>query len=581
MNAAPRSNPRPAEIGEALTTGVVRRPRRSLAAALVLLVAALAAFMRIDPVTDVTQVVRTPAAEAYERAADVFGLSERAYVLIEAPAPGRSADLITAAERLRRELALAPEIARVEFDLPLSAAEVANELVLPFGPLYYPPDELDELAHSLSPAGLHARLEAQRQRAGLPGLGLQDEWMARDPLELHRPLVRRLGRLHGERRLAVDTDHFVSADGRALLVTAATTRPAASSSGARRTIAAFERAIATVAATPAARDLSFGITGAHALARESERVVRRDLTVSLSASIALALALLALALGIRARHVVWLAVPTLWGATVGIGAFVALEPAFTALSLGAAAILIGLGIDFTIHFVVEARARWAAGDGSPGVARMTTVAEAIEHAGRTVFGRLAFATATSSAAFLAFMLCEPSFLRDMGAIAVLGLSGCFAGAYLVLPPILSWILPRLGRASDRLPRATSAVASWAAAHARAVLAITALVSLACVVALVLRPPRLEDDLRNIHARNSRALAVQARIARSFGGSLEPLFVLVEGPDEPAVSAACQRLEPALARLRTDGLLTSHASPAVLVPPPDEQRAVLELLNADQ
>ena len=563
MKAALRS------IGDALGTGAVRRPRAALALAAAIFAAALCALSQLRPVTDVTQILRTPAAVAYERVAATFGLSERAFVLIETSEDGRALDLIACADGLAHELAAVPEIERVEYDLPMSSRELADTLVLPYGALYFEPAELDQLEHLLEVEGQRAQLEKQLQLAGLPGLGVQDEWIQSDPLDFHRPLVRRLGSLRGDYRLAADAEHFLSADGRALLVTAIATLPATSTGGAARTIAALESAIATVAGTAPAHGLSFGITGAHALTRESERVIRRDLTVSLSISLVLAFAILALTLGIRGRAIAWIVLPTLWGTTVGIGAFVALEPALAALSLGAAAILIGLGIDFTIHFVVEARASQASEAGTSA---------AIARAGKTVFGRLAFATATSSAAFLAFRFCEQSFLRDMGAIAVLGLIGCFVGAYLVLPPILQHVLPHLGPEGSLAKTITCAIAGAAARHSRVVLALAGLSVLASGAILLQAPPRFEDDLRNIHAEGSPALAVQERIATAFGGSLEPLLVLIEGPDEAGVLAACQRLEPELDELRASGLLTSRTSPAALVPPLSQQRAVLTRLS---
>ena len=42
-----------------------------------------------------------------------------------------------------------------------------------------------------------------------------------------------------------------------------------------------------------------------------------------------------------------------------------------------------------------------------------------------------------------------------------------------------------------------------------------------------RPPRLEDDLRNLHASGSRALGVQQRIQETFGGSAEPALILLD------------------------------------------------------
>ena len=61
-------------------------------------------------------------------------------------------------------------------------------------------------------------------------------------------------------------------------------------------------------------------------------------------------------------------------------------------------------------------------------------------------------------------------------------------------------------------------------------------------------PSFETDLRNIHAANSPTLHVQERIAALFGGTQEPLLLLIEDATEMQVLQALAHLQPTLAAM---------------------------------
>ena len=79
------------------------------------------------------------------------------------------------------------------------------------------------------------------------------------------------------------------------------------------------------------------------------------------------------------------------------------------------------------------------------------------------------------------------------------------------------------------------------------------------------PPDLDTDLRNIHAKASPTLQVQTRIAAIFGGSQEPLVLMLEGATEDRVLHDMQRLEPALMALVEEGLLAVTSPESLSTP----------------
>jgi predicted exporter len=257
--------------------------------------------------------------------------------------------------------------------------------------------------------------------------------------------------------------------------------------------------------------------------------------------------------------------PTLLSLVLGLGLFAALRPTLNALTLGCIASLIGFGIDFSLHVLQR-----AFNEQGRGFSRVESLRIAVGQTG----GALLLAALTSMTSFLAFRAASQSFLHDMGLLAAVSmglsclLSVTFLPALLIsLPPPQRLRPPRaLG-----LPTLITATARFP----RIVLGLSLLLSLGALSALLCWPPRFETDLRNIHAANSPTLHVQETIAALFGGSQEPLMLLVEDATEAQVMQDLYRLQPTLAAMVQEGLLAAVTSPAMLYPDPSTQTIVLQ------
>src|SRR5262249_62264338 len=125
---------------------------------------------------------------------------------------------------------------------------------------------------------------------------------------------------------------------------------------------------------------------------------------------------------------------------------------------------------------------------------------------------------------------------------VMGLGGLTVAPF---PPALLVLFPPPHRV--RPPRALGLPLVIAAVshYPRLILGLSLLLSLGAMTALLCWPPQFETDLRNIHAANSPTLRVQETIAALFGGSQEPLLLLVEETTESQVVEGLQRLQPTL------------------------------------
>ncbi|MEM7711918.1 MAG: MMPL family transporter, partial [Pseudomonadota bacterium] len=261
----------------------------------------------------------------------------------------------------------------------------------------------------------------------------------------------------------------------------------------QRTIDAIAAAIGGLD-PPLAALVEIGVTGDPALRHEELDSVSRGIGLSLGASFVVVAILLLVAYGSPAR-----AGATLLALVVSLilaTGFAAL--AFEALNLVSVAfvvLLVGLGLDFTIHAFLHIDAYGTAEDRAIAIAEM----------GREIGGALVLGAATTVLAFLAFV---PTDFDGMAQLGVLGAIGVVIALLVSLTfvPALVMAFPRLARGRPiRAPLA--AAPNSAQGRSRMLLGLLAVLVIAAV--LVGREVRFDADpnvLRDPGSPSMQALA---------------------------------------------------------------------------
>jgi len=417
-------------------------------------------------------------------------------------------------------------------------------------------------------------------------------------------VIARLAAGAGDERLAAGSRHFLSADGRRLLVRITGNVRSSDIEGVRRLLAAVHDAEAAAIAESScdAAEIRIGHAGGYALAAESERVMRTDLERNITLSIALVVLLLLVSWR-RPRVVALAVVPLAVGIFVGFGVFSIVRREIVVLALVSGAVLAALGIDFVIHVVEPLR------HDRRGIVRESVV-DAVRVTGRSLF----LAGVTTILAFSSFVLLSDGFLRDLGLLTACGIAACFSSTVFLLPALLA-ITTRTGgarrgatavagvaRTSDAPEPARAFAAwspsSWAVACAEVaskyplpVLIGTFLTVAVAVVRLTLSSPEVESDLRRLHPADMQALRVETELREAFGSVSDPVLLRVEAPHgsrdgggdpsgvdpESGVLNALARLDDELYGLRDAGVIVAHDSAVSFLPPPVDTRRVLDVL----
>lgn len=554
-------------VFDRLGAGVVAHPRWVLAGYAGLVLLLLPFLLRLSLEADVRDTLPPDMARVLDRHNALFGSADQAFLLVQAP-PGGRQTLLAFAAALSTALSQSPLIRQVEYGYAPELLAVIERLSLDAAPLFVTPEQLDAFDALLTPHGIQTQIHKTLLQLSTMGSGVQDQFLLDDPLQLRRFAFARLASLRGTFRFDTLSPYFLSPDGTALLIKI-TGRPSVHDmAGAKALVALIEQHSAALRRQAAFQGLTVQATGGYFFAAETERVIRSDMILSVNLTIMSICALLVWTLR-RWGVLLYAFLPTLLSLVLAVELFAVMQPTLNALTLGCIASLIGFGMDYAVHVLQRVFNEQSRGLDLPTALRLTV--------GQTG-SSLCLAALTSMACFLAFYASSQPFLHDMGLLAALGMGLSCVLSMTLLPALLLCLPPSRRVLPPRLlglPTLTTTVLRYA----RPLLAASLLLSLLAGAAVWSWPPEVETDLRRIHATNSPTLQVQEAIAARFGGSQEPLFLLVEAATEAQAMQALQRLHPALSSMVHDGLLAAVLSPALLYADPLEQQQVRERLLA--
>ncbi|MFU8840415.1 MAG: efflux RND transporter permease subunit [Nitriliruptoraceae bacterium] len=295
-----------------------------------------------------------------------------------------------------------------------------------------------------------------------------------------------------------------------------------------------------------------------------EAALQRDLPVLLAVSLLLVVGVLAwlfrsvvdVAVGLIGllASIIWM---TGIAALLGPGVLGWIGP-FNQISIAVPVVLVGLGIDYSVHLTTRYREQRRLGDRAEQAARVALLSVGVA---------LVLATIASVAGFLANAVTPLAAIRDFGIFAAIGIVAAFLIMATSVPAARVLVDRRLDRRHERAdalayggglqrtgeravepPRWSTPAIALATRFPVAVLAVTALLLVGAGVAA--SGLSTEFDERDFLPDGEPVLATIDRLDRSFGGDVsERTFLLVDGdPRDPALLAAVAQTEARLAAI---------------------------------
>ncbi|HEY7117022.1 MAG TPA: MMPL family transporter, partial [Tepidisphaeraceae bacterium] len=424
-----------------------RRPWAALAIAGGMIVLSAMAILRLrpDPSLESMMSKDDPAVKAAVRVLNEFPAAEELLVLasLREDVAANPSKLLAFAQRLEQGVkasrAASALCAKVSYRADPEILEFFKDVLAPNGLYYLDRESFNAARERLTRERMLEQFRRDEAMVSAPGpvAGAMAKQFLKDPLRLIEFVM---DRLVGSRPFKTyqNTDAFISADGRSILIRIAGRRPPSDLEAAK----AMTSAVTEIANRANVDGLRIDVSGAYAIAAASERAIRHDMILSVFSSIAFLAGLFVLAYRRPGRLVVIGFVPVAVGVVYGFGAYGMFSTSLTPLTAVIGGILAGMGIDYTIQYVSHYQASRSLGRGP---------VEAAEHTARSIGAAIVAAWATSIVGFVAIGWSRVQALRDFSLLGSLGLTGAFVGSVFVLPALLA-IVDRRAGSSTKAPR---------------------------------------------------------------------------------------------------------------------------------
>lgn len=286
--------------------------------------------------------------------------------------------------------------------------------------------------------------------------------------------------------------------------------------------------------------------GGPAVAAGNAAQMRTDTILTLSVTIILLMALTWYFFR-RKRTPLLLLVPVTYGAAMGLAIMYLVQGSISVIALGAGAIILGIAIDYSIHFLSHAR---HAKD------LPATIAE-LAHP-------LTIGSFTTIAAFLSLRFVQTPILKDLGLFAAASLSGAALCTLIFLPHFPLGIRHNDERKTifDKLGGLHPEKNKWL---------VWGIFLLTPVMAYFSFNVQFDNDLMHLNYLSPRMQQAQDEVSRANAFALSSVFLVANENDE---EMALQQLEGVTASIDTlmqKGWVKSVSNPTVFIPSKLEQR----------
>lgn len=299
---------------------------------------------------------------------------------------------------------------------------------------------------------------------------------------------------------------------------------------------------------PAGSNIQVGYTGRPVFVNEMAGAMKHDIGISVIGTSAIIAILFWLAHR-RFKPMIWLLtlLALILAVTLALGGLI--FGAVNVLSMGFAAILLGLAVDYAVVHYQEALAH-------PDY----TIPEVRREIAPAIF----WAAVTTISSFLVLNLGGLPGLAQLGTLVAIGVAlAAMVMIFAYLPPLFPW---RMQPPPDRVfKKFEPSPAPPSRARVTLVFSVTAVLTLFCAIVLCSGLPKMDATANALQPRNSPAYATLNTISTNLNQPRQPIWIIVSAPNENDVAQRLDAIEPALENSVSNKTLAGFNSPAPLWP----------------
>lgn len=422
-------------------------------------------------------------------------------------------------------------------------------------------DDIPLIKEKLSKENIVYQLSKNRKSLiGQPSFALK-ELILIDPLQLRSIIEHKFNRNSTGFQFDAHTGYFLSADHQSLLIIASSTIPANNMEYSRQLIHAI------LQYAKVQKNITITCTGANAISVSTEAIIKKDMKSSILSSLIGILILLYL---VYRRFIIifFMSIPVIIGIlfTLAVTTFTS---GINVLTCAFAAILVGLGIDYPIHFYDRFHSERAQGRETREALRYT-----LEQTGVAVLT----GAVTTILAFFSLCCARINAISQFGFLTALGMLLCMLSTYIVFPSLLTWydkntthyVFHPLG--TYGLPKLTHHLEKHRTRYLMSFFLGT------LIMVYYASQLSFEKDLMNLRPQKEPTFAVQSKIKRQFKNQGSELLISKEGKNLNTLIAQEDQIINVLERYRKRGEVLSYSSIGVCINAEEKQAELLKSLT---
>jgi predicted RND superfamily exporter protein len=551
---------------------VCRHPWMVLAVAVVVTVAGMWLVSDLEVINDITQYLPQDSGvvQEYKKALSHFGTAEQLLIVLQ----GTGEDDLEAredlADAMAERLLESQRVRGVTYRITNQIVQFSKDTFLRYGLLYLEPHEREGLLDLLTDRSIEEQVAANREILLSPATGMAQELVRWDPLNLRSLFMGRIERGKGQLKVEHRDGYFFSDDLTLLVMVVRPTTKAQDILFTRelmketRAIEAAAREELREAGWDDIDSVQVGYTGGYAIALEYNRMIERDLRVSMAVAFVGVMILFGITFR-RLGSLFYVGVPLLMSLVWTLALARLVYGSINLFTSVGTAVLLGLGIDFAIHIMNRFLAEMEE-HGDVNRAIHVTLLE-------TGDGAVA-ACATTMLAFYACMLTTFPGLQQLGLIAGTGLLLALLANFLVLPAFLV-VYTRLTkeRTREMTGLGLEPLARLVRRHPVFILILAVVVTVICVAASL--QISIETDLTRFRPLNSEAFGLQRLVMDKIGSNLTSTMILASAPTEEEALDLSTQISEELKRLEARQLVSSSLSVNTVLPSHTMEQANLQ------
>jgi uncharacterized protein len=449
------------------------------------------------------------------------------------------------------------------------------DLVLPRALLFLTPAEVEQVAEKLSDAGIRESVTRNRTLLQTPQSFVVKSLVQYDPFNLAQIYLKKFQSAGGGLKLDAASGYYLSADHALLLIITKPRRPAQDVPFAKELMTESDtitqNAIAQFRKTapPEVPAPKISYAGGYNIALSDAELIKKDAIANILFSFFGVLALFLYAFR-RPASLAYAALPMALGLTLTFGISALVYGQLSQISASFAALLAGLGIDFitvTYGRYVDERNR---GADMPDAIRVTM---------RQTIPGVVLAAVTTAATFYAFLATDFRGMTQLGFLTGTGILLFLLCVVFLLPAL---IIVTEEKATGKVPKlflhsfGSEKLIDFSVARPGLVIGLWTVFTIVCAL-LALRL-RFSDNIQDLRAKGNAGVVAQDRLTQKFGQSFDFMMYVVEGKSEQEVLEKTYAAAEDLQSLVADHTIASFQSISTFLPPAEQQRAVIRMLQ---